>query len=297
MTAIVGIHGIGKQQSGRHQMAPSWRAALRDGLERASGFAVPEPPLDLAFYGHLFSPAASTSPDPSLVRGRKGPGHVEPWQVFAGLEGEELEDLLEAAGEAVTPAEVEAAAAAPAKAYTRVPIPFQAVLRAMDSKFAPSAGILYFGALREVRRYLKDAELKERIDAEVRAGVSPACRVLIGHSLGSVVAFEYIRQNPRHRLERLVTLGSPLSLRMVSKLLPNPHYGRVRGLPVTLGSWVNIRDARDPVTCGGALHRGWPGVDDRPPVDNRGDAHAVERYLGKRETGSAVLEVLPGLAP
>ncbi|MGY4744956.1 hypothetical protein [Streptomyces sp. ATMOS53] len=297
MTAIVGIHGIGKQQSGRHQMAPSWRAALRDGLERASGSAMPEPPLDLAFYGHLFSPAASTSAGPRPGPGRKGPGRAEPGELFAGLDGEELEDLLQAAGEAVTPEEVEAAAASPAKAYTRVPIPLQAVLRAMDRKFGPSAGVLYLGALRGVRQYLKDAELKECIDAAVRAGVSPACRVLIGHSLGSVIAFEYVRQNPGHRLERLITLGSPLSLRMVSRLLPNPHYGRVRGLPVTLGSWVNIRDARDPVTCGGALRRWWPGVDDRPPVDNRGDAHAVERYLGKRETGSAVLEVMPGLAP
>ncbi|QES46647.1 hypothetical protein DEJ50_01045 [Streptomyces venezuelae] len=304
VSTIVGIHGIGKRQTGRHQMAPAWRAALRDGLERATGSAVAEPPLALAFYGHLFAPAATrtgtrTSTQDATRAGTgatKGPG-PDPHAWLTELDGAELEDLLAAAGEAITPEEAEAAAASPAKAYTRLPRPLQTVLRALDRRFGPSAGVLYLGALREVRRYLTDTELKERIDATVRADVSPDCRVLIGHSLGSVVAFEYVRQNPGHRLDRLVTLGSPLSLRMVRRLLPNPRYGAIRGLPVTLGSWVNIRDARDPVTCGGGLRPWWPGVDDRPPVDNQGDAHAVERYLGKRETASAVLEVLPGLAP
>ena len=34
---IIGVHGIGQQQSGRHQLLPAWRQATLDGLERASG--------------------------------------------------------------------------------------------------------------------------------------------------------------------------------------------------------------------------------------------------------------------
>ena len=36
MSFIVGVHGIGQQQSGRHQLLATWSQAALDGLERAS---------------------------------------------------------------------------------------------------------------------------------------------------------------------------------------------------------------------------------------------------------------------
>jgi hypothetical protein len=35
MGRLVGVHGIGKQQLGRHQLLASWAPALADGVERA----------------------------------------------------------------------------------------------------------------------------------------------------------------------------------------------------------------------------------------------------------------------
>jgi hypothetical protein len=57
--------------------------------------------------------------------------------------------------------------------------------------------------------------------------------------------------------------------------------------------WVNIRDPSDPVSCGGGLSATWPAVADEL-VDNGGDPHAVSRYLGKRQTGAAVVASLAG---
>jgi hypothetical protein len=59
---------------------------------------------------------------------------------------------------------------------------------------------------------------------------------------------------------------------------------------------VNLRDLRDPVACAGNLDTWWPGVTD-VVVDNQRAAHAVERYLSKKQSGDAVLSVLPELAP
>lgn len=111
-------------------------------------------------------------------------------------------------------------------------------------------------------------------------------RVLIGHSLGSVVAYEYLRRHQDHRIELFLTLGSPLGLRMVRSRLPEPR-------PLAVPTWVNVRDPHDPVACAGALHRWWPQLLGRDlPVRNGGDTHAVERYLSRRTTGEVLLEAL-----
>ncbi|MEU1257731.1 hypothetical protein ABZ445_30990 [Streptomyces chartreusis] len=277
---LVGIHGIGQQQFGRHQLQAQWRPALLDGLERASGRLLDvAPDFRLAFYGDVFTSSITTP-------GRKGASELD-------LSEEELADLIQAVREAVTDDELAAAEAAPVKAYTRVPKPIQVVLRALDQRYGPHAGALYLGNLRQVRRYLRDAELKAAVDARVRVATSNGgVRALIGHSLGSVVGFEYLRQNPEHELDVFLTLGSPLGLRMVRHLMPDPQYQ-----PKNLAVWANLRDSRDPVACAGELSAFWAGVRDLPLVDNGGDAHSVERYLSKRESGQVLIDSLENLVP
>ena len=276
---IVGIHGIGQQQVGRRQLLRDWAPALGDGLEFAVGNRVDGVSFDLAFYGDLFLRPAT----PELKGGGEDGG-------IADVGAEETADLVEAAREVVTDAEIAAAdRALPHKAYTRTPRPVQVVLRALDVRFGPAAGVLYLGTLRQVRRYLHDPVLKARVDAIVAAAVGSQCRIVVGHSLGSVVALEFVRQHPDHPLDLLLTLGSPLGLRMVQSRLAEPFFGATasRGIPKSVAGWVNVRDVRDPVACAGDLGTWWPGVEDRR-VDNEGDAHNVARYLSKREAGSAI---------
>lgn len=285
MSLIVGIHGVAKQQLGRNQLQSPWQAALRDGLERACRHPVPLPPLDIAFYGDLFLPeppiSKSAADDPDV-------------RLLAGLTDEERADLEAAAAEILSEEELATATAVQERAYTRTPLPLQAVLRAVDRKFDASAGVLYLATLRQVRRYLYDPELKKQVDDQVDAAMDPQCRILIGHSLGSVVAREYVRRHPEHRLDLLLTAGSPLGLRMVRSRLPDPEFAAA-GPPEHLGEWINVRDPRDPVACAGLLKTWWPWCSDAP-VNNQGDAHSVFRYLSKRPTGEAVLRHAPELA-
>jgi len=284
LSLIVGIHGIAKQQLGRNQLQSPWQIALRDGLERACRHPVPLPPLDIAFYGDLFLPEPPAGKSAADLDDR----------LLAELTDEERADLEAAAAEILSEDELAAAAAVQDKAYTRTPLPLQAVLRAVDRKFDTSAGVLYVATLRQVRRYLCDAEIKKQVDEQVDAAVDPQCRILIGHSLGSVVAWEYVRRHPEHRLDLLVTAGSPLGLRMVRSRLPDCGFAAA-GPPAHLEEWVNVRDPRDPVACAGPLKTWWPWSCDAP-VSNQGDAHSAFRYLGKRRTGEAVLRHAPELA-
>lgn len=276
---IVGIHGVGQQQLGRHQLQAQWGPALQDGLERASGRLLDAAPaFRLAYYGDVFVSQAER-------RDCKGTAELQ-------LGEEELADLVPALREAVTDEEIAATEATPAKAYTRVPGPLQVVLRTLDRRYGQYAGAFYLGNLRQVRRYLREPDLKAAVDARVRDSMSPGVRALIGHSLGSVVGFEYIRQCPEQELDAFLTLGSPLGLRMVRHLMPDPLYQ-----PESLAVWANLRDPRDPVTCAGELSAFWAGVRDLAPVDNGSDAHSAARYLGKPEAGQILIESLEGVVP
>jgi hypothetical protein len=267
-----------------------WAPALTDGVAAAhDGGPVDDVPLDLAFYGNLFL----KSPNVGAPGSKSPPAEAD----LDDLEDEELADVVAAAREVLTEEEIASAARLPPpKGYTRTPVALQGVLRALDARFGRAAGVLYLGTLRQVRRYLVEADLKERVDAIVAETVTSGSRILIGHSLGSVLALEYVRQHPEHDVDLLLTLGSPLGLRMVQSRMPEPFLGAgtEAGRPESVAAWVNIRDIRDPVACAGDLSVWWSGVEDRH-VDNEGDAHNVARYLGKQETGAAILTAAPHL--
>jgi surfactin synthase thioesterase subunit len=64
-------------------------------------------------------------------------------------------------------------------------------------------------SLTQVTQYLSDDELRDQAQARVQAVLTPGTRVLIGHSLGSVVAYE-ATQRLDHPLPLLITIGCPL---------------------------------------------------------------------------------------
>ncbi|MEU0563177.1 hypothetical protein [Dactylosporangium sp. NPDC006015] len=279
MGELVGVHGVAKQRLGRHLLLRDWAPALADGVERAAGRAVAVPDLDQAFYGDLFLADAG---------GQTKSGATE--DALEGMDEAELDEVTETLAESVDADDVAAAEGEQAKGYNRIPRALQVLLRAVDRRFGVAAGVLYVGVLRQVRRYLTDSELKATVDARVAATVDDKTRVLIGHSLGSLVAYEYLRQHPEHEIKLLLTLGSPLGLRMVRS--------RLTVVPLPVPAWVNVRDLRDPVACAGPLYTWWPriGPDGDRTVDNGGDAHAVEGYLARKATGEALLRALPHLA-
>lgn len=285
MALLIGIHGIAQQQLGRHQLQAPWRQALADGLERAIGHPTAEPPLDIAYYGDIFL-------DPPRKNERKAV--ADPLELLDEISEDELLDLTAAVADAVPHEDLAAAAAESPKGYTRVPLPLQIALRALDRRFGPSEGILYIGELRQVRRYLCCPAIKAAVDARLAAAITPECRILIGHSLGSVIAFEYLRQHTDHRISLLLTVGSPLGLRLVRTRMPDPIADAGQAAPGNASIWVNLRDPRDPITCAGDLRQWWPKVYD-VEVNNGSDSHRAERYLSKKQAGEAILSVAPGI--
>jgi hypothetical protein len=271
MTAnVVAVHGISQQQAGRRQLLPPWEAALRDGVERAVGRGGPVIELDLAYYGDLYLQASP----------RKGGAVTD----LATLDEDEIAFLGEIENELVTDEPDEEIM----KGFREVPQPVARLAAWLDRRVGLAGRILFFGDLIQVRRYQREDELAADVRQRVGEALGPHTRIMIGHSLGSVVAYEYLAMEPNHGVETLITLGSPLALRSIKERLrvKGPD-GRPRS-PTGVTRWVNVLDPRDPVACAGGLSPFWPAVTDEQ-VDNGDEPHAATRYLGKEVTGQAVV--------
>ncbi|MEU6716620.1 hypothetical protein ABZ897_34585 [Nonomuraea sp. NPDC046802] len=135
----------------------------------------------------------------------------------------------------------------------------------------------------EVAAYLTDQAKRERcrqVVADVIRRNRP--KVLIAHSLGSVVAYETLWANPDLHVDLLVTLGSPLGMRNVvfERLLPAPINGRGER-PKGVARWVNIADKDDIAAIPPDLRGSFTGVDVEELVNlDWIDFHTVEKYLG-----------------
>lgn len=163
--------------------------------------------------------------------------------------------------------------------------------------FARVAQRAFIGNLKQVTAFLTDRSVKGLVLERVHEEVGRGTRVLIGHSLGSVVAYEYVCRH-RPSVELLVTLGSPLGIPglVFDRLTPVPADGQ-GAWPGTVTGWVNVADPNDIVALCKQLAGLFPGpspgqaVDDRL-VDNGDQPHAIDRYLSARQTGSALGDVL-----
>lgn len=290
MADVVGVHGIAQQQRGRNQLLAEWAPALTDGVELAVGHPV-SLSFDLAFYGDLFLPVP-----PSAAETWKGAASGSPGDLSEGLgdlgtaDVDEKAFLQAATEEAVAALSLGEETKGQAEGVGKAPPWLQWTARRLDARFGARATVLFVGQLRQVHRYLTQRQVADAVLARVKNSAGDSCRALLGHSLGSVVAYEAVRALPGP-LDLLVTLGSPLGLRSVRDRLSHPEVEQATGLPPGVRRWVNVYDRRDPVACAGGLGPLWPGAED-VLVDNEKLPHAVERYLSKRQTGQAVYYAL-----
>jgi pimeloyl-ACP methyl ester carboxylesterase len=146
------------------------------------------------------------------------------------------------------------------------------------------------GDLRQETAYFTDPTQASAMLQIVTNAITDDTRVVIGHSLGSVIAYESLCAAPRNVVS-FVTVGSPLGIRNVifDRLTPRP-ISHARGTwPRGIKYWTNIADMSDAVALEKHLAPLFgDGVKDIL-VDNGADAHKGERYLTTREAGEAVL--------
>jgi hypothetical protein len=155
---------------------------------------------------------------------------------------------------------------------------------------------------REVAAYLRAEDAPQRIAARDEVAVRIARhrpRIVIAHSLGSVVAYEALHAHPELQPELFLTLGSPLALprAVFERLIPAPQGAgpERRGTrPPGRTRWVNIADPGDPVAIPPQLGRFFDGItlDHTTVINPLFGFHHAENYLRSATAAATIAPYL-----
>ena len=208
-----------------------------DGLARAGIRPLRDGEMVCAFYGEGYRPPGSKA------------GQVPPFQAVDLEEGLERELLLAWWQHAAETDHDVPAPTGPEKGRRTA----RTVQQALDGlcrshyfgKYTPR--LLIWG-LKQVAGYFNDPTLRAAVQARVAGCIAPDTRVVVAHSLGSVVAYEALSAHPGWPVTTLVTLGSPLGIRnlIFDRLHPAPIDGQ--GVwPAGIVRWSNVADRGDVV--------------------------------------------------
>ena len=284
MARVVLVHGVGQQYLGRWSLHGAVAGALVDGVELAGGAGRLTPDqVGVAFYGDQFRPVGMRGDD-------------EPKRAADIVDDFEVKLLYAwwAAAAASEPGRVVHPEASGLRAPTPVTVQ-RAVNALLRSRCVSGAAAERFllGSLRQVRWYLTIDRVREAVLEAVTARIESDTRVLVGHSLGSVVAYEALCANPDWPVRSLVTLGSPLGTpKLIFDRLRPPPAGGKGAWPAGTGIWRNLCDRHDVVASvkelGPLFDNGVFTVTDEV-VDNGWKVHDLGRHLTAKETGRAIL--------
>ncbi|GLW10741.1 hypothetical protein Misp01_58690 [Microtetraspora sp. NBRC 13810] len=280
MSRVVLVHGIAQQVRGAHSLLESWYPALVDGLARAGHETVARDEVAMAFYGDLFRKPGTRAVGAPLLDA-------------SDVTGDERDFLL---GWWEAAAALEPAVPGPGdRTRMRAPNVVQRALNALSHSafFAGLAEHLLVFSARQARLYLTDPEIRARARARVTDEIGDRTRVVVAHSLGSVVAYEALHESPAARDVTLVTLGSPLGVRglVFDRLDPRPALDR-GSWPAAVTRWTNIADRGDVVALAKRLEPVFGGDLRDLLVHNGSHAHDIRPYLTAKETGDAIAEGL-----
>lgn len=290
---LVFIHGINNEGSSADQIRSSWLDALQQGWQLLGLKSPTELSVEAAYYADILS-QASLSKTRAVEMGSLGEANIglaiEFLRSFADAAGVSELELREAAAEEGIPQEA-VAQGIPHEGWV---IAFARVLE----RVLPTKGkYVAKHFLRQAATYIGDPVLGAKIADTVSKQVfhdKPDPLVVVGHSLGSVVAYRLLASDLMitKRVALFVTLGSPLSVDMFKPILPK------RGLfpNPPMARWLNARNKNDFVTLGKPINKkavGFDGVEDETDVvDNLADRHDVHTYLRSDKVASAIYEAV-----
>lgn len=150
----------------------------------------------------------------------------------------------------------------------------------------------------QARAYRHDPHVADRVRATVAAALasSPGYRVVIAHSLGSIVTLEALHAH-RLTVDLLVTIGSPLGADTAWRrdAITPESFRWTRA-----GAWLNVVNLRDPIPWRRGVQDWYPQAVDayisagRLPV-GPGGAHDPVTYLDSDVVGAAIAATLSTL--
>ena len=231
---ILGIHGLSNKPAADVLYTKGWKKAMTEGLKHTSGLSN----TGFDFEGIYWADKNYPNPDTKGETYRKAKkGTIKSYD-----EGF-LEDIVSA-----------------------VEVGVGDVFDWVKNRFNvdKAADKVLKSQLKDLDRYYREDGKYEELTGLVEAAVEKHQDkriMLIGHSMGSIIAYDALRQlgarNSDVSVDHFITIGSPLGLPHVMKKICERH-GSAR-TPTNVKRWTNFADRRDPVATDERLRDDYRG--------------------------------------
>jgi pimeloyl-ACP methyl ester carboxylesterase len=288
------VHGIGQGGQRPAELEQAWIDTLRAGY---AGAGLPFPSslsVDFPYYGDALDARVARSqlplPQQMVPKGGEAPSAYEEFLSSTLDEMKERKNISDAEVAA------EAGPIPAAEKGIRNWRLTQAIARLIDKRHARFTSDTIERYLRDVFLYISNRSVEREINAIVEAKLTDEPTVVIGHSLGSVVAYRVlVAQGAKVKLPRYVTVGSPLGIRTISSRL-----GVLKYPPADL-NWYNAYDDGDIVALN-PLKDPWfrtdPAITNYNGVRNTTDnQHGIVGYLNDATVARCIDEALTAVSP
>ena len=271
---LVFVHGRSQQGKDPFQLQQQWTRALSEGLKKSNIDLPQGVEVVFPFYGNRLDELLKELNAP-LVSDVTQRG-AEQDSAEANFKGELLYEIAQGIGVSDTDIQSHFKGAPQEKGLQNWEW-VQSILKALDR--TPLGEIAIDAFTRDVYVYLTNKSVRNEIDKIVSASLTNGLCVVVGHSLGSVVAYNVLRNaSTTVGVRKYITVGSPLGIKAIKRKLDVPLV-----MPSCVQSWFNAMDERDVV----ALHpldsvnfNISPSIDNKTDVNNHTDnRHGIAGYL------------------
>lgn len=284
---LVMVHGRSQGGKDPDHLRETWIKTWAKGLDPAQAARLDEIDIRFPYYADVLDELAEQANLTLAQIAARGPtGNIDPG--LAELRAEMFEDAIDARGLS--------AELMQDKAYReRGPMQWEwvhAMLQKLESVPGLS-GRMLDRFTRDVWVYLKYPMARRRINAIIAEQLPEAGEVFVlGHSLGSVVAYDVVRGASGISVPLLTTVGSPLAVRKISAML------EPRRFPDVVEAWFNAYDTRDIVALRALDGKNFPvdpAIENYDKVHNQTDnAHGIAGYLNNRTVAQRLFEAMLG---
>jgi hypothetical protein len=294
---ITFVHGRAQGGRSSNDIRDQWYAGLAKGFQAIGKAVPPKDQIAVPFYGDELDRHTDAAQDNAwdiVFRAE------EPDQDPGGLrefESDFLDDIREQLG--ITKDEIEAEmdkieAEMAVRVRNRAPWNWewvQALGRIIDRRVPAVANVVVWGLTKDVRTYLTKLTTRRAIHGIVQPNVEGGPRVIVAHSLGSVVSYWLLNDlGTGANVPLFITAGSPLGVHSVKKRLDS------LGKPAGVQKWLNVADPRDPVALREILDQrhGFPAdIENIDDISNpRDDPHSIAGYLSDPRVAEQIAAVL-----
>lgn len=286
---LIFVHGRGQGEFEENELKDIWIETLKKGLAK-SGLQLPIPEQNIKFpyYGKLLDQLVvnyDTAVEEIVLKGAAGEGSQE---------ARFIHDLLEEVADNAEISTTQIVQESPQQVTERSPLNWgwvQAILRAIDNH-TPWGETSIKQFTYDVFLYLTIKSIKDEINKEVKKVLNDEPCVVVGHSLGTIVSYNLLRDNDSLKVCKFITVGSPLGLNAVRRYLKTP----IMMPRCVKKGWFNAFDDRDVVALN-ALDEEYFNID--PKIENKSDVlnhtknrHGIKGYLDDKIVAKQIYDAL-----